>query len=62
MKKWETPRLIVLVRNKPEETVLMACKDASQSGPEVNDIGCDRSDTNYGGDCTGASCSNLEVS
>ena len=26
-KKWQSPELIVLVRGKPEEAVLMGCKD-----------------------------------
>ncbi|MCU0606665.1 MAG: hypothetical protein MUF78_04430 [Candidatus Edwardsbacteria bacterium] len=32
-KKWETPRLIVLARGRPEEAVLGTCKDAGQNGP-----------------------------
>ena len=31
-KTWATPELIVLIRNKPEEAVLWACKDFSQTG------------------------------
>ena len=48
MKKWEAPKLIVLVRGKPEESVLDTCKTTSYSiGPLVTytfcwleDIGC----------------------
>lgn len=29
-KKWEKPQLIVLVRNRPEEAVLLACKGGGQ--------------------------------
>lgn len=32
MKTWETPKLIVLVRNRPEETVLSACKATGGAG------------------------------
>ncbi len=36
-KKWTTPQLIILVRGKPEEGVLLACKGvflvAPESGP-----------------------------
>jgi len=48
VKKWEAPKLIVLVRGKPEESVLDTCKTTSYSiGPLVTytfcwleDIGC----------------------
>ena len=34
MKTWETPKLIVLVRNNPQEAVLDSCKNFySLSGP-----------------------------
>ncbi|MBN2317497.1 MAG: hypothetical protein JXR49_00375 [Acidobacteria bacterium] len=29
-KKWEKPQLIVLVRSRPEEAVLLACKGGGQ--------------------------------
>lgn len=32
-KSWETPQLIVLVRSKPEEAVLLTCKGGSPGGP-----------------------------
>jgi len=31
-KKWSTPQLVVLVRGKPEEGVLAACKYSNKSG------------------------------
>jgi len=31
-KEWKTPELIVLVRSKPEEAVLGACKSSLQRG------------------------------
>ena len=33
-KVWQKPILIVLVRSKPEETVLVACKTSAHTGPE----------------------------
>ena len=33
-KQWTKPELIVLVRNKPEEAVLQACKAQVGGGPE----------------------------
>lgn len=35
---WETPRLIVLTRNKPEEAVLTTCKSGT-SGPATSGQG-----------------------
>ncbi len=32
-KEWVTPELIVLMRSKPEEAVLVACKGALSDGP-----------------------------
>lgn len=32
-KQWLTPELIVLVRSKPEEAVLVFCKSSPQPGP-----------------------------
>jgi hypothetical protein len=34
-KEWTKPELIVLVRNKPEEAVLGACKNDFGEGPGV---------------------------
>jgi hypothetical protein len=44
-KAWVTPELIVLVRSKPEEAVLVACKtriDYSTSGSTNSDYSCTR--------------------
>jgi hypothetical protein len=37
-KKWQTPELVVLLRNKPEEAVLSSCKfyPGIPSGPSWN--------------------------
>lgn len=39
-KEWMTPELIVLVRGRPEERVLDACKDGSASGPAYHFLPC----------------------
>jgi hypothetical protein len=39
MKTWQKPQLIVLVRSKPEEAILQACKGVG-SGPYDYDQGC----------------------
>jgi hypothetical protein len=39
-KQWTKPELIVLVRSKPEEAVLSACKRAGGSGADVVQVGC----------------------
>ena len=39
MKTWQKPQLIVLVRSKPQEALLQACKGVG-SGPEDWDHGC----------------------
>jgi hypothetical protein len=36
-KQWTKPELIVLVRSKPEEAVLLACKYVGRGGP-VSDV------------------------
>ena len=38
-RKWVKPKLIVLLRGKPEETVVLACKTGSGS-PGTAWIGC----------------------
>jgi hypothetical protein len=39
--KWEKPELTVLTRNKPEEAVLMGCKDSGVApGPDSEDMYC----------------------
>ena len=40
MKKWERPKLVVLVRSKPEESVLETCKIGFQPGPAAAFAGC----------------------
>ena len=40
-KEWKTPELIVLVRSKPEEAVLGACKSSLQRGPNDDANVCD---------------------
>ncbi len=42
MKKWEKPRLVILVRGKPEERILSWCKGFVdvQGGAMVIDEGC----------------------
>ena len=39
-KTWEKPRLICLVRNRPEEAVLQACKDGLDTGPDGYNAMC----------------------
>jgi hypothetical protein len=39
-KTWSRPELIVLVKGKPEEAVLAACKTEGSSGPNVNFGAC----------------------
>ncbi len=39
-KSWVEPELIVLVRSKPEEAVLTACKISSGDGQSTNNNGC----------------------
>jgi len=46
-KQWRKPALIVLVRRKPEEAVLQACKTAESVGPWLI-FECD---FDYGGVC-----------
>ncbi len=52
-KKWEKPKLIVLVRGKTEEFVLTQCKDSGVVGSSSTDLnGCFAMDwTNGGGQC-----------
>ena len=41
MKTWQKPQLIVLVRNRPEEAILAACKSNSTgTDPESVNMGC----------------------
>jgi len=46
-KKWFAPKLLVMVRNKPEESVLTACKRTDGAGPAKGQNQC-----NGKGGCT----------
>ena len=39
-KKWEKPKLIILLRGVQEESVLYTCKTSWNPGPNANDWGC----------------------
>ncbi len=42
-KTWQKPKLIVLVKGRPEENVLGACKEgppSSVNGPIIEDVDC----------------------
>lgn len=39
-KPWKKPELVVLIRSKPEESVLTACKTTLGSGASDADMGC----------------------
>ena len=39
-KKWETPELVVIVRSKPEEAVLIGCKNINFATASVYVDGC----------------------
>lgn len=46
-KAWEKPKLVVLVRARPEEGVLTACKTTGgATSPNPSNIGCEK------GNCT----------
>jgi hypothetical protein len=55
-KRWEKPKLVVLVRGKPEEAVLVACKQVSipAGSPSAIKSNCKRttSPTTCGGTCS----------
>jgi hypothetical protein len=53
--KWRKPELIVLVRSKPEESVLNACKGGSTTGPSAYKTYC-----HVFSDC--GSCSSIDAS
>ena len=38
--EWITPQLVVLVRGRPEESVLWACKDLHRDGANHQYAGC----------------------
>jgi len=56
-KEWKTPELIILGRNRSEETVLTNnCKIvAATSGPSINAQGCGDAGTENCGSCQGRS-------
>jgi hypothetical protein len=41
MKTWEKPRLIVLVRGKPEEALITCCKGTGTGEPATTESSCD---------------------
>ena len=59
MKTWEKPRLIVLVRSKPEEVVLNACKGGAPVAGSPNGF---NSNCNDAQPMCGAACSEQTVS
>lgn len=54
-KEWQKPELVVLVRSKPEEAVLAACKESSEgsSGPTTNNNRCQTYEFPY---CSNDAC------
>lgn len=42
-KTWRTPELSVLVRSRPEESVLAACKTGGSVGPSDPSVKCKKS-------------------
>ena len=54
-KAWIVPELVVLIRNKPEETVLVACKSGTWPGktgdPNTNDYTCIYNNPTCAPDC-----------
>jgi hypothetical protein len=56
-KTWQAPQLIILVRSKPEEGILLFCKSTAVSGgsPTVHDFACDLVDDCFG--CNGITTS-----
>jgi len=53
--EWETPELIVIERQTPEESVLCACKSDSNMGPDTITFNmCVR--VSYDGACTVMGC------
>ncbi len=54
MKKvWQKPELVVLVRGKPEESVLAACKGGVFTGAVHDKVGCR---SKVSGKCVGTQC------
>lgn len=62
-KKWSKPEMIVLVRNNPEEQVLLACKHGGQDGPiPLGDTDQNHQKCNQGYGTGGGSVHCLELS
>ena len=42
MKKWEKPRLIILVRSRPGESLILYCKteEGATGDPSTSHVGC----------------------
>ncbi len=62
MKTWEKPKLIVLVRGKPEEAILMNCKTGSNTIPGGSYWyfeGCNNAWDAYGNCCIPWLCETL---
>ena len=60
-KKWQNPELIVLVRGKPEEAVLTACKGGMSAGWGTTDTDCSYTDQPAGG-CAPGVCEVTAIS
>ena len=58
---WSKPKVVLLVRGKPEEGVLRACKGGGRSGADVNYGGCLRFWNIMGGACNGNCSSSLST-
>jgi hypothetical protein len=56
-KNWQKPKLIILERGRPEESILVTCKVAGIEGPKAGRAHC------YGAkSCTKTQCSDLSAS
>ena len=62
MKTWERPKLIVLVRGKPEEAILTNCKTTTISGSWYYFQGCDNAWDAYQEDCIPWLCETVVTS
>lgn len=54
-KDWQKPELVVLLRSKPEEAILWACKDETGPGAGGNQTAC-YANADYG-QCSNTRCS-----
>ena len=50
--KWGKPKLLILTGGKPEETVLLACKNSAGSGMNVNHSACGRYEPSCTNECS----------